>query len=76
MIPLLWIFFAWIILVGIFGLASLITLATTLRYGLSCGSTYLAAGAFLAVSLGVIFLTLGYAATIDLNQGFAVFSAF
>ncbi len=76
MFPLLWIFFAWIILVGIFCLASLITLATTLRYGLSCSWTYVVAGAFLTVSVGVIVLTLGYAASIDLRQGFAVFSSF
>lgn len=76
MFPLLWIFFAWIVLVGIFCLASLITLATTLRYGLSCSWTYLVAGTFLTVSIGVIVLTLGYAASIDLGQGFAVFSSF
>jgi hypothetical protein len=75
MIPLLWIFLAWVILVGIFGLTSLITLATTLRYGLSCSYTYLAAGAFLTVSVGIIVLVLGYTASIDLSQGFAVFSA-
>lgn len=76
MIPLLWIFFAWIILVGFFCLASLITLATTLRYGLSCSWTYLTAGIFAVVSVGIIVLTLGYASTIDLSQGFVIFSSF
>lgn len=74
MIPLVWVFLIWIVLVGIFCLVSLVTLTTTLRYGLSCSWTYLTAGLFIAVSVTVVLLTLGYAASIDLHQGFDVFS--
>lgn len=76
MIPLLWIFLAWIVLVGIFCLASLVTLATTLRYGLSCSWTYLVTGFFIVVSVAAILLTLFYVANIDLQQGFSVFSSY
>ncbi len=76
MIPLLWIFIAWIVVVGLFGLASLLTLATTVRYGLSCSSTYLSAGLFVAVSIGVIVLTVGYAGSVDLTQPFSLLSLF
>jgi hypothetical protein len=76
MLPLAWIFYAWLILVGLFGLASLMTLATTLRYGLSCASTYLAAGFFITVSAAVILMTLGYAASADLSLAFDPLSFF
>ncbi len=76
MFPLAWIFFGWLTLVVVFGLASLMTLATTLRYGLSCSSTYIATGIFLAVSVGVILMTLGYAVTGDLTLAFDPFSLF
>ena len=74
MVPFLWIFIAWIILVGLFCVTSLVTLATALRYGLSCTWTYLIAGIFIAVSVGAILLMLGYAATLDLSQSLDVFS--
>lgn len=76
MIPLAWIFFAWVVLVGVFGFASLLTLATTLRYGLSCSWTYLTAGLFIAVSVAVILITIGFATSVDLKQAFDPFSFF
>ncbi len=76
MIPLAWIFIAWIVLVAVFAIASLITLATTLRYGLSCSWTYLISGVFVAVSVGVVLMTLSYAASLDLTQGFDLMSLF
>lgn len=74
MIPLMWVFVAWIALVSVFAILSLITLATTLRYGLSCSSTYLIAGVFVAVAVGAVLMTLGYAASLDLTQNFDVMS--
>lgn len=68
MIPLAWIFFAWLGLVVIFGFMALLTLVTTARYGLSCGWTYLSAGLFLLGSAAIIFLTLSYASSLDLTQ--------
>ncbi|MBP9762067.1 hypothetical protein KBD34_00430 [Patescibacteria group bacterium] len=76
MFPLAWIFFAWIALVAVFGFMSLLTLATTVRYGLACSSTYVAAGVFALGSFGVIALTVGYAASIDLTQSFDLISLF
>ncbi len=76
MLPLAWMFYAWLILVGLFGLASLMTLATTLRYGLSCTSTYLTTGLFIAVSAAVILMTVGYAASADLSLAFDPLSFF
>jgi hypothetical protein len=76
MIPLVWIFFAWLVVVGIFVLASLLTLATALRYGLSCTWTYLIAGLFIAVSAAVLLMTLGYAASSDLSRALDPLSLF
>lgn len=76
MIPLAWIFFAWLGLVVIFGIMALLTLVTTARYGLSCGWTYLSAGIFLLGSMAIIFLTLSYAANLDLSQAFDLSALF
>ena len=76
MIPYSWFFIGWVVFVFLFGLAALLTLATTMRYGRSCSSTYLVSGLFILVSMAVIFLTLSYAASLDLSQGIGMTSAF
>ena len=64
-IPLLWFLFVWLGLVGIFGLMSFLTVAMTLRFGVSCAATYVYTGLFVLVSATVLFLTAGYLATVD-----------
>lgn len=50
MIPLLWIFFAWVIGVALFSLFGLLTISLVLRFGLSGGGTFFYVGCFLFVA--------------------------
>lgn len=76
MFPLTWIFIAWIVIVGIFVVISLLTLAATFRYGLSCSWTYLIAGLFVAVFVAVVLMVLTYAGNADLALPFNPLSFF
>lgn len=75
MIPLAWFLIAWLILLVIFVFMTLLTVAMTVRYGLSCVSTYVATGLFLLVILVVLFLTGSYLLGIDWSQNFTFFSS-
>lgn len=74
MIPLAWFLGAWLILLVIFGLMTLLTIAMTLRYGLSCFTTYVALGLFIGVIAVVLFLTGAYLLSVDWSQSFSFFS--
>lgn len=67
-IPLLWFLYAWLGLVGIFGLMAFLTVAMTLRFGLSCAATYVYTGLFAVVSAGVIIVMCNYFLTVDWTQ--------
>lgn len=58
MIPLLWVFFGWLIGVALFALFGLLTIGLVLRFGLMGFSTFFYSGAFLFVA-GLIILGSG-----------------
>lgn len=58
MIPLLWIFFAWVIGVALFALFALFTISLVMRFGLTGFGTFLYSGCFLFVA-GIIILGSG-----------------
>jgi hypothetical protein len=67
-IPLLWLLYAWLGLVGLFGLLAFLTIAMTLRFGLSCAATYVYTGLFAVISAGVIVSMCSYFMTVDWSQ--------
>ena len=64
-IPLLWFLLAWFILVAVFGFMTFLTVATTLRFGLSCAATYVYTGLFGLVAGGVLVSMWGYLLTVN-----------
>jgi hypothetical protein len=73
MIPLLWFLIAWLILIGLFALATLITVVMNLRYGLSGFMTMVTTGIFLLVVVGVLLASGSYLLTVDWSQSFDLF---
>ena len=67
-IPLLWFLYVWLVLVGLFGFMAFLTIAMTLRFGLSCAATYVYTGLFAIVSAGVIVSMASYLLTVDWSQ--------
>lgn len=67
-IPLLWFLFGWLVLVAIFAFMAFLTMAMTLRFGLSCASTYIYSGLFALVSAGVLVFMYSYLVTVDWSQ--------
>ncbi|MFA6429983.1 MAG: hypothetical protein WCV84_05830 [Patescibacteria group bacterium] len=72
MIPLSWFLIAWLILVAIFALLALFTIAINTRYGFASLGTYSATAIFLLVAVGVILTTGGYLMTVDWSQSLNV----
>lgn len=70
MIPLIWFLLAWLVLVGLFAFATLITVIMHLRFGLSGTWTFVSTGIFLLVALGVLLASGGYLFTVDWSQSF------
>ena len=73
MIPLVWLLLAWLVLIGIFALATLLTLTTYLNYGLSSLATYVSTALFLGVVVLVLMGTGSFLLTIDWSQSLNVF---
>ncbi len=74
-IPLIWFLFAWLALVAIFAFLAFLTIAMTLRFGLSCTSTYVYSGGFLLVSVIVVLMTSLYLMNIDWSQQLVLFGS-
>lgn len=70
MIPYWWMLVAWLALVGVFALVSLITLFTHLRYGVETLMTYVSTLIFIGVSAAVLLLSASYLVTVDWRQTF------
>lgn len=68
MLPLSWLLFAWLGMLGLFFLLALITLFTHLRYGVASFITYLSTLAFIGVSTVAIILASNYLVTVDWTQ--------
>lgn len=72
MIPLLWVFFAWVIGVALFGLFALLTMSLVLRFGLSGGSAFFYVGCFLFVA-GILIVGSGtYLLSVDWSASFSL----
>ena len=67
-IPLIWFLFGWLALVALFAFMAFLTIAMTIRFGLSCASTYIYTGIFLFVSAGVLLSMFGYIQTVDWSR--------
>ncbi len=72
-IPLIWFLFAWLAFVALFAFLAFLTVAMTLRFGLSCTSTYIYSGGFLLVSAVIILMTSAYLMSIDWSQQLVLF---
>lgn len=68
MIPLAWCLIAWILLIGIFFIFSLITTLVYLRFGINGFMTYASSTLFLVITAYVLLVTLSYFATVDWSQ--------
>jgi hypothetical protein len=73
MIPLLWLLLAWLILMGMFALVTLLTVVMNLRYGLSSFGTYVSTAVFLSVIALVLLGTGAYLFTVDWSQTLNLF---
>lgn len=67
-IPLIWFLFTWFALIAIFAFMAFLTVAMTLRFGLSCAATYVYTGLFVLVSAGVLLTMYSYIVTVDWSQ--------
>lgn len=72
MIPLVWFLVAWLALIGIFALATLLALTTYLNYGLSSFGTYVSTAIFLGVIALVLLGAGGYLMSIDWSRSLDV----
>ncbi len=72
-LPLVWFLFAWLILIGLFALATLITLAMNLKYGITGFGTYLSTGIFLIVAVVVLMVASGYLLSVDWTQSYNLY---
>ena len=75
MIPLLWIFFVWVLAVGFFLLLALFTVSLAMRFGLTGMTTYILCGIFLLVSGIIIFSSGSYLLTVDWTQTISLIPA-
>lgn len=69
-IPLTFFLLAWLVLVGLFVLASAISLMMYLRFGIAGSMTFLSALLFVGVSGLVLFVTATYLVNVDWSQEF------
>ncbi len=67
-IPLSFFLIAWLVMVGLFLLASAISLMMYLRFGLAGSMTFLSALLFVGVTALVLFMTAGYLINVDWTQ--------
>lgn len=67
-IPLLWFLFAWLFLIAIFAFMAFLTIAMTLKFGLSCAATYVYTGLFTLVAAVVLVGMSGYILQVDWSQ--------
>lgn len=68
MIPLLWLFFGWVLAVGFFLLLALFTVSLALRFGLTGISTFTVCLIFLFVAGTIIMISGTYLLSVDWNQ--------
>ncbi len=68
MIPLVYFVIAWLALVAVFALMTLVTVLMNVRYGLSGLMTYLSTALFLVVICGVLLGVGSYLITVDWSQ--------
>lgn len=73
MIPLAWFLIAWIACVGLFLLASVVTIALALRFGLTGSKTFVLCLLYLLVGLVVVGTVGTYALTVDWSQALPIF---
>ena len=69
MIPLTYFLIAWVVLLGIFGLAMFVTLLEMLKHGLPAMTTYVATFIFLIVTASVVVGTSLYLTQTDWSIG-------
>lgn len=74
MIPLSFFLVAWLVLVAIFGLMSMLTVYMNIKNGITTFGSYVTTAIFLGVSLFVILGVGGYLLTIDWTQTVGLFS--
>lgn len=68
MIALSWFLLAWLVMLGLFFLVSLITLITHLRYGVANIMTYFSTMAFVSVTVIALLFVGGYLTQVDWTQ--------
>ncbi|MBM3205045.1 hypothetical protein FJZ48_03650 [Candidatus Uhrbacteria bacterium] len=73
MFPLLWLLVAWLILMALFGILTLITVSLNFRYAPAGMTTYVTTLVFLLVVVGVFVLTIPYLVTVDWSQSINLF---
>ncbi|MCC7522602.1 hypothetical protein IT407_02280 [Candidatus Uhrbacteria bacterium] len=67
-IPLTFFLLAWLVLVGLFLLASAISIMMYLRFGIAGSMTFLSTLLFVGVSGLVLFITASYLVSVDWSQ--------
>lgn len=72
-IPLLWFLFGWLGLIAIFAFMAFLTVAMTLRFGVSCTATYVYTGLFSLVTGSVLLAMTWYIFTVDWTQSVVLF---
>ena len=73
MIPLSYFLLAWFVLLGLFGLMTLLSVMQLLRYGMAGAGTYLSTTFFFLVVLIVVFGTSTYLLSVDWSQSVDIF---
>ncbi len=68
MIPLLWIFFAWVIGVALFALFAVFTISLVMRFGLTGFGTLVYSGGFVFVAAVIILGSGMYLLNVDWSQ--------
>ena len=72
MIPLSWLFVAWLILVAVFALLAMFTAILNVRFGLASFGTYATTAVFLLVPALVIIAVAFFMITVDWSQSFEI----
>lgn len=68
MIPIFWFFLAWLVLVSLFAILSLVTALVNFKYGIANTGFYVSLGLFLTVGFFVVLFVGSYALTVDWSQ--------